>query len=338
MDRYTARINLRGTTQRERIKNRLISNLNNKLPDSLSYKNVLLNGEETQLIINSSTKPYYKEFQSLPGQYIESGDYVEWSNRVWLVSEADSDDEIYIDGKLYECNYQLHWQNKDGKIISKWAYIENASAYNNGEEYSRVITLASNQFMVWMPVDDDTIVLRNGKRIFVDNYMDEPSCYNVTRPDNVSMKFGNKGCTYYIFTQTETNKDTDKLIELEDGTKVWIANYNAQCSSTLPPQPSEYDKSTDLKAEIFGRTDLKVGYTRSYMVVFTDNSGNIVPWSDVDFSWNIDAPFSVDQSVEENQITLSVDNEDLIGSSFLLYALIGDVIVAQNKIEIVEGF
>ena len=95
MDRYTARINLHGTTQRERLKNRLIDNLNKKVPDSLSYKDVLLNGVETQLIINTSTQPYYKEFESLPGQYITMGDYIEWANRVWLVYEADSDDEIY---------------------------------------------------------------------------------------------------------------------------------------------------------------------------------------------------------------------------------------------------
>ena len=78
MDRYEARMNLHGTTQRERVKNRLINNLSNKVSASLSYKDVILNGEETQLVINTGTKPYYKEFQSLPNQKIIMGDYVEW--------------------------------------------------------------------------------------------------------------------------------------------------------------------------------------------------------------------------------------------------------------------
>ena len=77
MDRYTARMTQHGTTQRERIVNRLKTNLNNKLQDNPSYKSVKLNGEETHLIINTSTKPYYKEFQSLPDQKILAGDYVE---------------------------------------------------------------------------------------------------------------------------------------------------------------------------------------------------------------------------------------------------------------------
>lgn len=339
MDRYTARINLHGTTQRERLKNRLIDNLNRKLPDSLSYKNVLLNGVETQLIINTSTQSYYKEFESLPGQRVEMGDYVEWANRTWLVYEADSDDEIYIDGKMYECNYQLYWQNDSGQIISKWAYIQNASSYNNGEQEGRVITLASNQFMVWMPIDEDTILLRNGKRMFIDNYVDNPFCYATTRPDNVSMKFGNKGCTYYIFTQTESNKEKDKLVELQDGTKVWIADYKDDSSSVSPIPIVEDDNTTELTATILGRTDLKVGYSRTYTVTFANKeTGDLIDWNSINFSWNIDADFNIEQFVDNNQITLSTNNEYLVGSSFILQCLVDDNIVGQFEIEIVEGF
>ena len=68
MDRYTARINLHGTTQRERMVNRTKANLQNKVVDSLSYKTIKLNGIETQLVINEGTQPYYKEFESMPGQ------------------------------------------------------------------------------------------------------------------------------------------------------------------------------------------------------------------------------------------------------------------------------
>ena len=64
MDRYTARINLHGTTQRERMVNRTRLNLQNKVVDSLSYKTIKLNGVETQLIINEGTQPYYKEFEN----------------------------------------------------------------------------------------------------------------------------------------------------------------------------------------------------------------------------------------------------------------------------------
>lgn len=334
MDRYTARMNLHGSNQRERMLNRLKINLQNKLPDSLSYKQVILNGQPTQLVINTSTKPYYKEFESLPGQMISMGDYIEWANRTWLVYETDSDDEVYIDGKMYECNYLLHWQNHKGKIISKWAFIQNASAYNNGEEENKVLTLASNQFMVWMPIDDDTVALRNGKRFFIDNYTHAPSCYELTRPDNVSMKFGNKGCTYYIFTQTETHTDKDQLIELADKSKVWIADYKEPRTPLLSS-----NETTILNTIITGNHHLKVGFSRTYTVSFTDESENEIDWHEVDFTWNIVSDFNNKFTWKDNgnQINLLIEDESLIGESFQLQIIIDNDVTSEINVNIIEG-
>ena len=339
MDRYTARMNLHGTTQRERMKNRLINNINNKASGSLSYKEVLLNGEATQLMINTGTKPYYKEFQSLPNQKIIMGDYVEWSNRTWLVYEADVDDEFYIDGKMYECNYVLYWQNNKGEVIRKPCFVQNASSYNKGEEDGKVITLASNQFMVWMPLDDDTIVLRNGKRMFIDNYKDAPSCYKLTRPDTVSMKFGEKGCTYYIFTQTETNTESDKLVTLEDGTEVWLADYveidtDTPSDPTTPPENP--DEMTDLRVVISGNKNLKVGFSRTYTVKFTDENGNEIDESD--WNWDVGADYIDVVEQNGNEIELLVENEDYVNSSFILSVVKDTVTLAQIEITVVEAF
>ena len=171
MDRYEARINLHGTTQRECAKNRLITHLNDKTQHSLSCKNILLNGVETQLIINSGTQPYYKEFQSLPSQEINIGDYIEWANSHWIVTTCDSDDEIYRDGKLEQCNYLLKWQNEVGEIIERWAVISSASKYNDGTTSNNVITLGSDQLSVIIPLDEEAIKLKKsmGKKFFIDS-------------------------------------------------------------------------------------------------------------------------------------------------------------------------
>ena len=341
MDRYEARINLLGTTQRERTLNRLKNTLSTKLPDSLSYKPVRLNGIATQLIINSGTKPYYKEFQSLPNERVEMGDYIEWSGRTWLVYEADSDDEIYVDGRLYECNYLLRWQDERGEIVDKWAYIQNASAYNNGEQKDENITLATNQFMVWTPLDKDTVKLRNGKRMFIDNYEVDSSCYELTRPDTVSMKFGRKGCTYYIFTQTETNPKTDRLVRLEDGNEVWIADYkdNHHKHHPLPPSPNE---TANLLGRIKGDKKLKVGFTqtypRTYIVEFVDNRDQIVDWGKVSFSWKVESDFEVHQTVNGNEIELCVTDENCIGGSFLLSVIYNNAVLTEKRISVIEGF
>ena len=276
MDRYTARMTQHGTTQRERIVNRLKTNLNNKLQDNPSYKSVKLNGEETNLIINTSTKPYYKEFQSLPDQKILAGDYVEWADSMWLVLNADSDDEVYIDGNLRQCQHRIYWQKADGTIVSRYAYTENASSYSNGETGNNTITLQSNQFMVYLPYDEETAELDNGKRVHMSRSNAKCKPYELTRPDDITYGFGEKGVLNIIFTQTQYNQENDKFITLDDGTQAWICDY-IDSSPTPPSEPTTPDETEDLSAKITfkGSQELKIGgNAKSLTGSFVDKDGN----------------------------------------------------------------
>ena len=329
MDRYSARMNLRGSTQRERELNRLKSDIVRKAPSSLSYKDVKLNGEPTQLMINTSTKPYYKEFQSLPDQTVLAGDYVEWANSVWLVLNADCDDEVYTDGNLRQCQHKIFWQKDDGTIVSRYAYTENASAYNNGEKGNNTITLQSNQFMVYLPYDDETAELDNGKRIHMSRSNAKCKPYELTRPDDITYGFGEKGVLNIIFTQTQYNQDKDKLITLEDGTQAWICDYIPP-STPLPPS----DETTILSANISGRKELKVGFSRTYTVTISDKDGNALAWDDTMYGWNVVSDFDIEQTVTGNKIKLFVDDESFIGSSFLLQVIKLDDNAVIGEIEI----
>lgn len=334
MDRYTARMTQHGTTQRERIVNRLKTNLNNKLQDNPSYKTVKLNGEETNLIINTSTKPYYKEFQSLPDQKILAGDYVEWADSMWLVLNADNDDEVYTDGNLRQCQHRIYWQKADGTIVSRYAYTENASAYNNGETGNNTITLQSNQFMVYLPYDEETAELDNGKRVHMSRSNAKCKPYELTRPDDVTYGFGEKGVLNIIFTQTQYNQDNDKLITLENGTQAWICDYIDP--SSLPSIP---DETSDLFATISGNMNLKVGFSRTYTVNFTDNNGNEIDWDGISFIWGIESSFDnnlIIKNIDKNKINISVNDENLIGGSFILSITVNDAILAQVEIKIID--
>ena len=339
MDRYTARMTQHGTTQRERIVNRLKTNLNNKLQDNPSYKSVKINGEETNLIINTSTKPYYKEFQSLPDQKILAGDYVEWADSMWLVLNADSDDEVYIDGNLRQCQHRIYWQKADGTIVSRYAYTENASSYSNGETGNNTITLQSNQFMVYLPYDEETAELDNGKRVHMSRSNAKCKPYELTRPDDITYGFGEKGVLNIIFTQTQYNQENDKLITLEDGTQAWICDY-IDSTPTPPSEPTTPDETEDLSATISGTTNLRIGVTRNYTATLSDKDGNAVQWDDALYSWNVASDFDVNQSVTENKISLTVDDEDCIDSSFILQVIKLDdgSVIAEIEITVIDVF
>lgn len=313
MDRYIARMTQHGTTQRERIVNRLKTNLNNKLQDNPSYKTVKLNGEETNLIINTSTKPYYKEFQSLPDQKILAGDYVEWADSMWLVLNADSDDEVYTDGNLRQCQHCIYWQKSDGTIVSRYAYTENASAYNNGEAGNHTITLQSNQFMVYLPYDEETAELDNGKRVHMSRSNSKCKPYELTRPDDVTYGFGKKGVLNIIFTQTQYNQGNDKLITLEDGTQAWICDYIDSSSTPQPPQPSNPDETADLWHMELEYSTLKIKpLDKDYTIIAHLYDGNNAEITDsIEYEWTVESNIDLylTHKANSNVLTISLSSD-----------------------------
>ena len=320
MDRYEARINLHGTTQRERAKNRLITHLNDKTQHSLSCKDILLNGVKTQLIINSGTQPYYKEFQSLPDQQINIGDYIEWANSHWIVTTCDSDDELYRDGKLEQCNYLLKWQNELGEIVERWSIIKSASKYNDGTTSNDVLSLGSDQLSVIIPLDKEVIKLKKsmGKKFFIDSNKEDPTTYELTGTGNVPDTYNGHGITSWIVKECAYTATEDDL-------KYGVCNYKS-VDTTPDENPDETTVLTDnVKATISGNKNLKVGYARTYTVTFTDAEENVV--DDMDFSWNIVSDFEVGQTVNGNEIELLVDDEDCIDSLFYL-----QIINSDNKV------
>lgn len=332
MDRYAARINLNGYTQRERHIERLQQDILNKVPNNPSYKQVILNDADTHLIINKGTAPHYKTFTSLPGQKILQGDYVTWKNNVWLVYNADCDDEIYTYGDLRQCNYKLYWQDSTGNIKSRYVWVQNASAYNNGEQGNNIITLQSNQFMVYMIYDEDTCLLDNGNRINMVRNNQKCRPYVLTRPDDISYSYGEQGVLNIIFTQDQYRSESDKLVDLEDGSQVWICDYHSPVPSPEPPAP---DETTDLSAVITGGNTLRCGRAKTWTVAFTDRNGNEI--NDCDFRWSIISDHAITQNINDQKIQLKVDDEQLIDCSFILSVSVGDAVVAETTITIVDG-
>jgi hypothetical protein len=311
MDRYTARINLHGTTQRERMVNRTKANLQNKVVDSLSYKTIKLNGIETQLVINEGTQSYYKEFESMPGQEINIGDYIEWANSWWLVTTCDYDDELYRNGKLQQCNYLLKWQNELGEIIERQAVVLSASKYNDGLAESNVISLGSDKLSINIPLDAEALKLKKSmaKKFFIDNNKEDPTAYLLANTGNVADTYNGHGITHWIVEECAYTASEDDL-------KYGVCDY---ISPTTPPE--EDDKTTILSGTITGtisgNKNLKVGFSRTYTANLVDEDGNAVEWSD-EFKWNIVGDIEANLTENGNQIELLVEDEDLIDETCVL--------------------
>lgn len=216
---YQARVNQRGTTDRERTLYYEKQHLKSLAVNSLSCKACKVNGVDQLLVIDDGTLPYYKDVKSLPDEYFDAGDYVEWADAMWLIVSCDWDKEVYTYGKMQQCNYVLKWQNTDAEVIERWSVVLSASKYNNGEKYNNVIVVGSNQLMVYLPIDEETLKLRSDKRLMVDFNTELPKCYDITRVDTVTMgydgtaepRYDGKGCILLVLTETEINPDVDRI-------------------------------------------------------------------------------------------------------------------------------
>jgi len=216
---YQARVNQRGTTDRERTLYYEKQHLKSLAVNLLSCKACKVNGVDQSLVIDDGTLPYYKDVKSLPDEYFDAGDLVEWADAMWLIISCDWDKEVYTYGKAQQCNYLLKWQNADAEVIERWSVVLSASKYNNGQLYNNVITIGSNQLMVYLPNDSETLKLGSNKRVMVDFNTDTPKCYDVTRVDTVTMSYDGvaepaydgKGCILLILTETEINPDVDRI-------------------------------------------------------------------------------------------------------------------------------
>lgn len=309
--------------------------------DTFDTEEVLLNDIPTQLMIIKDTdgNTFKKKIKSVHGNKFNLGDYVKWNNQMWLITLVDVDEKTWNRGYMYLCTVPLRWQNSEGKIIERYVYAEDFTKYSNGVTGNNTITIGDNQYGLTLPVDEETKKLKRDMRFPMDfDDSEQPDIYKLTNrkvklSDN--QYFGRGGTMVVTMSFDAFNTNEDKKVVMENGQEVWICNYN-NSTSPLPPTPQPPDETTDLRCVITGNINLKNGYSRTYTVTFTDEDGNDVDWQNVDYKWKVVSDFDVKQTATDNKITVSINDENLIGGSFLVQIVIGETILSEVKINIVE--
>ena len=249
----------------------------------------------------------------VPVGTLHSGDYIFFEDEYWIVDGRPGNNKIYEKATLKECQYKLRWQKDDGTIVERFANLTSSSKYDVGENGNNTIILTSNNYLIIMPNDKDSMTI-DGKRVFIDLSDIPEKVFKITRNDDVLYNHHTHGGTLNLIAdKTELNKD-------KDNQELGICDY-IHPSTPTPPKPSTPDETADLSAKISGNTNLRIGVTRTYTVTLSDKEGNAVQWNDTKYSWNVISDFDVRQTVTENKISLTVEDEDFIDSSFLLQVI-----------------
>lgn len=126
-DIYYARPGRKGADRRDLILKREQDFIRRKLPLNLSYKTLLINGQEQNAAVISSDNLDTKTICSLPNEDFPHGGLVYWMDQHWLITGKDADNEVYTRGTMRQCNHLLKWVNDEGKIVERWCIVEDGT-------------------------------------------------------------------------------------------------------------------------------------------------------------------------------------------------------------------
>ena len=204
----------------------------------------------------------------VPVGTLHSGDYVFFEDEYWIVDGRPGNNKIYEKATLKECQYKLRWQKSDGTIIERFANLTSSSKYDVGENSNNTIILTSNNYLIIIPNDKDSMTI-DGKRVFIDLSDVPEKVFKITRNDDVLYNHHIHGGTLNLIAdKTELNKE-------KDNQELWLCDYIDVSNPTTPtpPQPPNPDETADLSATISSNGNLKVGFYRTYTAKFTDKNG-----------------------------------------------------------------
>ena len=245
-DLYTKRITNSGATQRNRSLKRELYMLKDKLPDSLSYHNVVLNEEERRVAIIDSDNLNEKMIYSLPGEDIDNGSMVSWMDNIWLVTERDANSEVYTRAKMVQCNYLLKWVEVDDEnkpsVYEQWCIVDDGTKYMSGEYEDRnfIVTRGETRIAVTIQRNEHTIKLKRTNRFLVDDIdATDKIAFALTKPLKAGNTYNNKGVLKFVMSETNSTDYDNVDLGIADYYKYFPDANHPENSGSKIDDPEE---------------------------------------------------------------------------------------------------
>lgn len=269
--------------------------------DSPGVKKVFINDEAFLFAVKSTSYDYKYKFSCLSAKKVQNGSIVKWGDSFWIVGNVYGDTDYYTRGNIYKCNKTLRWQNSNGEIITRWAFVSDSG--RGDVEVTSYLSLANNKSDVIIPYDKDTELIPLDKRFMIDVIGGRPNVYEVIKINSEGVVEGESGGVLILtIEKSEYNSSCDN-IELK------ICDY------------IETDKREAVSGECFINGDLKIragGSAKLYSAKFLSSEGELR--YDGSPVWDVVFPVEFNDYVfvenRENGILIRISNTSkIIGSN-----------------------
>lgn len=270
-----------------------------------------------------------------------AGMYVKYKNRFWLIENLVDDNGMYEKSVIVICNWKLQWLNDNGKLIQRWCNVSSASQYNNGETAFTNLFVRSNQLLVILPDDSESLLLKSGKRFIIDKrcYIYEKSIedgvandlsnevmvYKLTRADSVIYNYVTDGHHEFLVSQCEQSADDGYYVIGDE--KCWLCKSNAEIDDGTTQDTGickiEYDtnimyigvSNCSFTAKFFNESGEEVSLTPNWNVACGFKDKLVISVSD-----DVLYISSNDESIVNKSLSVELSCEGLVSDSVVVYA------------------
>ena len=262
----------------------------------------------------------------------KAGNYIKYKNRYWLIVGLVDDNGMYEKAVLKLCNWKMAWITQNNKVVERWANIESASQYNNGQRDNRQYIIRTDQLMICMPDDEECLMLDNGQRFIIDkrilvyernidnDVLEDLSnkliTYQLTRNDSVLFNYVDSGHYEILVTQDEQHKG-DGYYRI-DGKGYWLCPISEHGENIHDVIPDDGQPEITSQKIVCDEPIIYLGLGGAeFTAVFYDDQGNVI---DGEATWTIICDFKDRLEIDyiNNTVLISADDYDLINKSFEL--------------------
>jgi hypothetical protein len=240
------------------------------------------------------------------------GDLLQFDGDNWLCTTSFVFHKLYCKGEFTRCNYTIKFQSPTGTILSYPCITETNKSI--GIDEGDVLTTLSGTVTMKVPFDSNTVLLKEDKRLYLDKDIADPRSFRITKVDNVSYNYGDKGLIELTLKQCETGEPNDNIA-------LGICNYVAP---VVVPDPVEgYSYSTITCSNPNNEIKLGSSILRTLIPTWYEANGNISTET-ILAVWSFEYPVGY-----ENQFTVVVDGNNRKIKVAANYDLLGKTVRAN---------
>ena len=262
---------------------------------------------------------------------LRCGQYIKARGKYWLVNGLPDNNKMYEKAVCWYCKYSIRFVSPiTGKVVEYPVYDVNSTQYGSGETTKTHMTIGTSQHLIYLPYNEETIMLDSGFRFLIDKNKNKPTAYRLAQVDTSGYSSGqDHGLIQWTVVESQFDEATDNK-------ELLIADYYGKSDLSEPEAPNSgyllrLSTSDGDSRVIFGE-DIKV-----FAELFLD--GEVVNVEQMDVSIEDGNEYGSIKEIGDRYFVLhALDNREYIGQEMTVRVKIREMGVENTIVVSIRGW